>query len=65
MTTFKLTGGEMTDIISPDSVEVKISDDRSTLWVNVDGVCVLRVQTAPGEIALDVRLEVPVSPSPL
>lgn len=34
---------EFIDITGSDNVEVAIRDDGSVLWVNVDGVCVLRV----------------------
>jgi len=33
----------MVDITGAAHVDVCMSKDRSTLWVNVDGVCVLRV----------------------
>ena len=34
----------MLDIVKPDhGVQVQINEDSRTLWVNVDGVCRLRV----------------------
>ena len=36
------------DIRSPEKqVEVQISDDGKRLWVNVDGICLLRIQDMP------------------
>lgn len=34
--------GDMTDIIAPDAVQIQVRPDRKTLWVNVNGICVLR-----------------------
>lgn len=37
-----------TDIIAPvHGVDVSFSEDRRVLWINVDGVCVLRVCRIP------------------
>ena len=40
MTTIKQV--RMVDVTSPRFVEVETSRDGKTLWVNVDGVCLLR-----------------------
>lgn len=38
----------MVDITQPKyAVQVQANDNRSVLWVNVDGVCVLRVCRIP------------------
>lgn len=40
--------GQLLDITAPvHGVEVSVSPDGTKLWVNVDGVCVLRVCRAP------------------
>lgn len=48
---FSLTdefNGPQLDITQPDkAVELEISADRRTLWVNVDGVMRLRIQQIP------------------
>ena len=31
------------DITAPDIVEVKLREDKKVLWVNVYGICVLRI----------------------
>lgn len=36
---------KMLDIRAAESVEVSLSDDQNTLWVNVDGLCRLRVSS--------------------
>lgn len=42
------------DITMPaDHVEIKTSQDKSVVWINVDGVCVLRVCRIP-KLALDI-----------
>lgn len=28
-------------------VDITVSDDKDKLWVNVDGVCILRIQRIP------------------
>lgn len=45
------------DIISPESVEVQVRCDGRVLWVNIDGVCTLRVcQINPDQLfVLDER----------
>jgi hypothetical protein len=35
------------DITAPRNVEIKVREDGSVIWVNVDGVCVLRVCQIP------------------
>lgn len=35
--------GQLLDITGAKIVQVDIRKDRKTLWVNVDGVCILRV----------------------
>lgn len=39
--------GRLVDITNPRSVEVEIAQDGGRLWVNVDGVCVLRICQIP------------------
>lgn len=40
--------GNLLDITAPKhGVDVSVSDDRTMLWVNVDGICVLRVCRIP------------------
>jgi hypothetical protein len=34
--------GAQIDITRPKAVEVRLRNDGSVLWINVDGVCVLR-----------------------
>jgi len=34
--------GKMTDITAPEAVEIQIREDGKTIWVNVDGMCILR-----------------------
>lgn len=33
---------KMIDVTSPELVEVVISEDSKTLWINVDGICMFR-----------------------
>lgn len=35
--------GPQLDITAPDNVEVLLREDGKVLWVNVDGVCRLRI----------------------
>ena len=44
------------DITAPHMVHVGVSADRKVLWVNVDGICVLRVCQIPY-----LRIEQPTS----
>jgi hypothetical protein len=37
----------MLDVRTPETVEVVISGDGKKLWVNVNGLCVLRIQGTP------------------
>jgi hypothetical protein len=34
---------ELVDITGPTHVEVLLREDRSVLWINVDGICRLRI----------------------
>jgi hypothetical protein len=43
---------EMMDINAPKGVQVQIREDGKVLWVNVDGLCVLRINQIP---VLDVE----------
>ena len=45
--------GAAVDITAPNVVEVKVRDDGRVLWVNVDGICALRVCMIP-HIVIDV-----------
>jgi len=33
----------MIDVTVPDHVEVTVRSDRKVVWVNIDGMCVLRI----------------------
>jgi hypothetical protein len=45
------------DITRPREVEVRIREDRRVVWVNVDGICVLRVCQIPDlEVCDESRL---------
>lgn len=33
----------MTDIRSPEAVEIALDEAHETIWVNVDGICRLRI----------------------
>lgn len=35
--------GQLLDITAPEHVEVILKADRSVLWVNVEGICRLRI----------------------
>jgi len=49
----KITSLELTDITAPElGVQVSISADGKKVWVNVDGVCVLRITEIP-ELEVD------------
>lgn len=43
---------QMIDINSPEVVEVSINEDGTKLWVNVDGICRLRVYQSQSPIIL-------------
>lgn len=46
------------DITRPDTVvEVMVNNDGSVVWVNVDGVCRLRVCRIPHLVLMDMREE--------
>jgi hypothetical protein len=52
------TDTTMMDITKPNTVvEVMVSNDGSVIWVNVDGVCRLRVSRIPHLLVLDMREE--------
>lgn len=34
---------ELVDITAPDGVELVVRQDGKVIWVNVDGICVLRI----------------------
>ena len=44
--------GPQIDINSPEEVEVRY--DHKTLWVNVDGVCRLRISRSKQPVTFDV-----------
>jgi hypothetical protein len=49
-------GKQMIDITAPDkSVEVSIRKDGTVIWVNVDGVCKLRICQIPHLVIDDRR----------
>lgn len=33
---------DMVDLVNPDSIEVRISRDTKTIWINDGGMCLLR-----------------------
>lgn len=37
--------GTMRDVAAKESVEIRIQKDGLVAWINIDGVCVLRVMT--------------------
>lgn len=39
--------GQLLDVSDTSAVEVLIRKDKKVVWVNVDGVCVLRVCNIP------------------
>jgi hypothetical protein len=45
----------MQDITAPDHVQIDMDDKGTTLWVNVDGLCVLRVSQIP-PFSMDIRV---------
>lgn len=45
----------MIDISSPKTVEIRVSHDGKTLWVNVDEICVLRITRVPIMVVEDER----------
>jgi hypothetical protein len=54
MTTIQVT--EMLDITAPaEGVEIEIRNDGKTIWVNVDGICRLRVCQVPALMIVDNR----------
>ena len=42
----------MLDISKPEDVDIQFSSDGQTLWVNVDGICRLRIK---GLAVIDAR----------
>lgn len=46
---------EMVDLSNPTDVEVLIRQDGKTLWINVDGVCRLRICNIKGLEINDAR----------
>jgi hypothetical protein len=48
-------GNQMLDITAPEIVEVQIRSDGTVLWVNVDGVCRLRICCITNFILSDER----------
>jgi hypothetical protein len=49
--------GPQLDITAPEMVQVQLRDDGKVLWVNVDGVCRLRISRIPKD-SLSVLEEV-------
>ena len=43
----------MKDITGAESVQVQISSSGKVVWVNVDGICALRVCSIRGTIVID------------
>lgn len=39
----EITPTEMLDITEPELVEIDIRSDGTVIWVNIDGICRLRV----------------------
>ena len=53
----------MVDVKNPSTVDIRVSDDGK-VWVNVDGVCALRVYGA-GEVEVKLPATSPDAPGPL
>ena len=50
-----LMNGHQLDLTAPDVVQVQMNEEQTVLWVNVDGVCALRIcQMKPGDITFDL-----------
>ena len=47
----------MKDISDPDNLEVQISGDKKTLWINVDGICVFRASRIKNFFLTDLGLD--------
>ena len=46
--------GTMRDVAAKQGVQIQIQEDGLVVWINVDGVCVLRVMIAPSaEIVIE------------
>ena len=43
----------MLDITSPETVEIQIRNDATTIWINVDGICRLRACRIKNLILID------------
>jgi hypothetical protein len=48
---------QMIDITAPDVVEVSIREDGTVIWINVDGICKLRVCQIPNLVVDDRRIK--------
>ena len=42
--------GTMRDVSAKEGVQIQVEGDGLVVWVNIDGVCVLRVMIAPSAI---------------
>lgn len=40
---FEFVPPEMLDITAPQVIEVEVREDGKVLWINIDGICRLRV----------------------
>lgn len=50
-----ITEVTMLDVRDPQKVQIELSSDGTKLWVNIDNICLLRVQNSkkPISIALE------------
>lgn len=42
--------GTMRDVAAKEGVQIQIQKDGLVVWVNIDGICVLRVMVTPAAI---------------
>lgn len=49
--------GPQIDVVSPEIVQVEVRRDGEVVWVNVDGVCRLRISTPKQVTIIDPRGE--------
>lgn len=55
----KINEIRMVDVSGPGKIQIELSKDERTLWVNVDEICLLRAQVSPftQDQTLNVSLE--------
>lgn len=42
--------GTMRDLAAKEGVQIQIQKDGLVVWVNIDGICVLRVMVTPAAV---------------